>query len=245
LSEKGLTPIVDKFLQTNFLLALEFEEGFVFGRVVRRRICQWRPYKLIDANSNAVNIGPSTNQTELRFRDPRNTANDILYLSSNTSIGGYAWVLHGAIGIKPQYINAYPREPEGKDISGHFPNVDPTRPPSGDDTGYINELNSPYLRPTDWLEIVIPPGQHLGCEYYNKDAARTFQPVLNLLFCLYMFQPLSGPKYAPLIKAIALRQVPAAFLTVGWGDIPLPLGSSLEDDWNVTPQSLDQAAGGP
>lgn len=243
MSEKGLIPILDKFLQKNYLFALEFREGFVFGRVVRRRVCQYKPYKLVDANAAAVTISAASAQAELRFRDPRNSQNDLLYLKATTN-SGYPWLMYGAFGIKPQYIRAYPRFPEGKDLSGKLPDADPTRPSSGDDTGYINELNSPYDEPTDWLEIVIPPGQHLGCEYYNKDTARSYQPVLNLQFCVYWFQALTKPMYAALIRSIALRQVPAAFLTVGFGDVPLDIGSSLTRDWEVQPMSLEEAIGG-
>jgi hypothetical protein len=242
LSEKGLVPIVDKFLHKNYLFALEFQEGLVFGRVVRRRPCQWRPYKLIDVNGTAVTISAATAQAELQFRDSRNTQNDILYLSQSSN-SGYPWLLYGSFGLKPQYINAYPRFPAGKDLSGRFPNVDPIRPSAGDDTGYLNSLNSPYDEPSDWLEIVIPPGQHLSVEYYNKDAARAYQPVLNLQFCVYWFQPLTPPRFSRLISMIALRQVPAALLTVGFGDVPLDFGSVLTKDWNATPLPLDQAIG--
>lgn len=241
MSEKGLVPIVDKFLQKNYLFALEFQQGFVFGRVVRRRACLWKPYKLVDSSGTAVTIAALSAQAELRFRDPRNASNSIPYLSTTTN-SGYPWIMHGAFGIKPQYINAYPRFPEGKDLSGHFPNVDPTRPSAGDDTGFINSLLSPYDEPTDWLEIVIPPIQQLGCEYYNKDAVRSFQPVLNLHFCVYWFQVLTPPRYNRLISAIAMRQVPASLLTVGFGDQPLDLGDAVQKDWAVTPLSLEQAA---
>ena len=239
-SEAGLRPIVEHFLHKNFLMAIEFQQGFVFGRVIRRRLCHWKPYYLISSTGTPVSIGPQTNQTELWFRDPRNPANDIPYLGSTTDVG-YPWILHGSFGITPQYINAYPRFPSGKDVSGKFPNVDPTRPALGDDTGFINELNSPYLEPSDWIELVIPPIQHLGCEFYNKDLTRTFQPKLNLQFAVYWFQALTPPVYSNLIRSIAMRQVPAAFLTVGFADTPLDFGSTLQNDWQVTPMSLDDA----
>lgn len=243
MSEKGIVPITEKLLQKNFLFAAEFREGFIFGRVVRRRNCIYKPYYLIDSAGSAVTIAKSTAQAEIRFRDPRNAANEILYLYTSTN-NGYPWIMHGAIGMSPQWINAYPRFPEGKDIQGKFPNIDPIRPSSGDDTGYIDSRLSPYDDPTDWLEIVIPPGQHLGCEYYNKDSARGYQPKLNLLFSVYWFQALTTDKYSNLIKSIALRQVPAAFLTVGFGDVPLELGDTLTKDWGVTPMSLDEAISG-
>lgn len=241
MSEKGLMPIVDKFLHPNYLFALEFQQGFVFGRVIRRRACLYKPYYLIDQNGNAVSIGPLSAQAELQFRDPRNTANSIPYLGQTIN-SGYPWIMHGSFGISPQYINAYPRMPAGKDISGHFPNLDPTRPSAGDNTGFVNGLLSPYDEPTDWLEIVIPPMQQLGCEYYNKDTYRTFQPKLNLHFCTYWFQVLNPPRFNRLISAIAMRQVPCAFHKVGFGDQPLDIGANVQKDWEANPMDLDEAA---
>lgn len=237
---KGIVPIVEKFLQPNYLFAMEFREGFVFGRVVRRRICQYKPYALIDSTGAVVNIAADSAQAELRFRDPRNPDVDILYLDVTTN-SGYPWILHGSIGIMPQYIYMYPRFPEGKDIPGKFPNVDPIRPSAGDLLGYVNSLKSPYEEPTDYIEYVIPPKLHISAEYYNKDAARAHQPVLNLLFALYWFQALTEKKNARLISQIAARSVPAAFLTVGFGDFPQELGDTLKKEWAVEPMSLEEA----
>jgi len=115
----------------------------VFGRVIRRRICQYKPYSLIDATGATVDIAADTYQAELRFRDPRNPKISILYLKTSTN-AGWPWFLHGGIGIKPQYIYMYPRFPEGKEIPGKFPIIDPIRPVEGDFIGYINSLKSPY-----------------------------------------------------------------------------------------------------
>ena len=236
----GIQPIRSKFLQPNYLLALEFKEGFVFGRVVRRRICRYKPYPVIDANGNTVDISPSSHQTELRFRDPRNTKNDILYLDTATN-AGYAWILHGSIGIKPQYIYMYPKFPEGKEIPGKFPSLDPIRPASGDDFGYVNSDLSPYEDPSDYVEYVIPPGLHMAAEYYNKDSSRSHQPVLHLLFSVYWIQVLKPDKHGKLISDIAARRVPAAFLTVGFGNTPVDLGDKLKKEWEAVPLTLDEA----
>jgi len=135
----------------------------------------------------------------------------------------------------------YPRFPEGKEIPGKFPNVDPIRPSTGDLLGYVDSLVSPYESPTDFIEYVIPPLIRLGAEYYNKDLKRSHQPVMNLLFALYWFQAFTKEKHPKLISSIAARTVPAAFFTVGWGDVPLPLGDTLKKEWNVEPMSLDEA----
>ena len=241
MEEKGIVPIVEKLLQPNYLFALEFSEGFVFGRVVRRRICQWKPYQVINSAGTVVSISASSHQSELRFRDPRNTANEILYLDTTTN-SGYAWIFHGSFGIKPDYVRMYLRFPSGETIPGRFPNVDPIRPSSGDDFGYIDSRKSPYEQPTDYVEIVIPPLTSIGAEYYNNDPDKAHTPVLNILFALYWFQPLTKQKHAPLIGKIARREVPSAFLTVGFGDTPIELGDRLKKDWGVEPLSLDEAS---
>jgi len=235
-----ITPIADKFMERNYLFTLEFSEGFVFGRTIRRRIFQYKPWRLIDSNGNDVDIAASSHQSELRFRDPRNTENDILYLDTSTN-SGFPWFLHGGIGIRPSQVSMYPRFPETQTIPGKPPNVDPIKPSSGDDVGYVSSNESPYDEPTDFVEYVIPPHQHLGAEYYNTDSERAHQPVMNLLFCVYWFQVLRPRTHPRLISSIASRAVPATYLTVGWGDRPLDLGGTLKRDWDVTPISLDEA----
>jgi len=240
MDETGIIPIEKKFLQPNYLFAIEFSEGWIFGRVIKRRLCNYKPYSVIDANGTSVDIAASSAQAELRFRDPRNTANDILYLDTSTK-AKYPWFLHGSIGIQSQYIYMYPRFPEGKTIPGKFPNVDAIQASAGNLLGYVNSLKSPYYEPTDYLEYVIPPKLHIGAEYYNKHPTRIINPVLNLLFSVYWFQALSKTKHPNLISAIARRTVPAAFFTVGFDDLPSDLGGDLKEDWKVEPMTLDEA----
>lgn len=237
---RGIIPIEKKFLQNNYLFALEFREGFVFGRTIRRRICQYKPWPLIDADGTTVDITASSTQAELRFRDPRNWAHDILYLDSTTN-SGLPWFYHGSFGIKPQQINMYLRYPEGDIIPGKFAAVDPIRPASGDDISPLRSQVSPYEVPTDYHECVIQPGIHIAAEYYNKDAARNHQPVLNILFCLYWAQLFKPGASSDLISSIASRRYPATFLTVGFGNQPHEMGPQAEKDWGVTPMSIDEA----
>jgi len=235
----GVKPITERILDKNYLFALEVSEGFLFGRTVRRRICQWKPYNLIDSAGNAVDIPASGHQSELWFRDPRNTQNDILYLDTATN-SGYPWFFHGAIGIKPHQIWMYLKFPSGGEIPGKFPNIDAIRPDSGDPVGYINELNSPYDNPTDHVEIVILPRKRIGAEYYNTDD-RAHQPVLNLYFALYWVQLFDPEKQPRIIGRIARREVPAAFLTYGFGDTPVELGDKLKSEWDAKPIKLEEA----
>lgn len=242
---KGIIPIEKKFMQNNTPFALEFREGFVFGRTVRRRICQYKPWPLIDPNGDTVDIPADSVSPagEVRFRDPRNPANTILYLSTTTN-AGRPWFFHGAFGVKPQQINMYLRYPEGNVIPGKFPNVDPIRPASGDDISPLNGLVSPYEQPTDYHEVVLQPLQHMGSEYYNKDPSRNHQAVLNILFCLYWARLFTPDKHATLISDIAARRYEgarAAFLSVGYGDFPYEIGPQTQKDWGITPMSLEEA----
>jgi hypothetical protein len=239
-------------MERNDLFALSFREGFIFGRVINRRICQWKPYPLISSSGADVDLGMHAHQTELRFRDPRNPANSILYLDASTSVG-WAWFFHGAIGIQPQYIQAYLRYPEGDVIPGKFPNIDPTRPAAGDMISPLNGLNSPYEQPTNYAEIVIQPKIELGCEYYNHDSHRNHQPVLNILFSLYWVQLFTRNTHPHLISDIAMKRYAgekATFLTCGFGEHPHDLGPELMKDWGLIDKagnsigclSLDEAA---
>jgi len=196
---------------------------------------------LIDPTGATVDIAADSHQAELRFRDPRNPKISILYLKTATN-AGWPWFLHGGIGIKPQYIYMYPRFPEGKEIPGKYPNVDPIKPSAGDLLGYVSELESPYEEPTDFFEYVIPPLLEIGAEYYNKDPDKAHNPVMNLLFSVYWFQALTRAKHAALIAAIAKRTVPAYFFTVGFGDLPQELGADLMEKWEVEPMTLNEAA---
>lgn len=241
---RGIIPISTKFLENNYLFALQFREGFLFGRTVHRRFTQWKPWPLIDASGTGIDIPANSFQAELRFRDPRNTANSILLLHDSKN-GGFPWFYHGAFGIMPQQVNMYLRFPEGDVIPGKFPNVDPVRPQTGDDLGYINSLKSPYEQPTDYVEIVIPPLLEIGAEYFNKDALRNHQPVLNIDFALYWVQFFRPETHARQISDIALRRyegAKASFLKVGFGDLAHDLGNDLLRDWAVTPMSLESAA---
>lgn len=240
---KGIIPIEKKFLQNNLLFALEFREGFVFGRTIRRRICQYKPWPLIDVAGVITDIpaGVPSPTGETRFRDPRNPANDLLYLDTTTN-AGLPWFFHGGIGIKPQQINCYLRYPEGDIIPGKFPNVNPIRPTAGDDVSPLRSQVSPYEVPTDYHEIVIQPTVHLAAEFFNKDLDRDHTPVLNILFCLYWAQLFRPETHPDLISNIAVRRIPATFLTIGFGDHPNNIGVQTQEDWRVTPMSLDEAA---
>lgn len=236
---RGIKPIREKILENNYLFTLQFNGGFLYGRTINRRLCVWEPYPLIDTNGVIVDLAATTYQPEIRLRDPRNIKNEILYLNDTTN-GDYPWFYHGAIGIKPQFINMYYRLPESKDMPGKFPNVDPIRPSSGDNFGYINGLLSPYDEPTDVVEVVLPPKTYLGHEFYNRDN-RNHNPVLNLYFALYWVEFFNKDKNPQIIRQIARREVPASFLTVGFGDVPYDFSNILRADWKTDLLTLKEA----
>jgi len=241
---RGIQPLIDKFLEHNYLFALAVRKGFIFGRVKWRRIMNYKRWSLIDADGTAIDIGAGSAQAELRFRDPRNAAKDLLYLDTSSN-AGQPWFMYGGFGITPQQVYMYLRYPEGKTVPGKFPNVNPIRPSQGDEFGYINELNSPHEQPTDWVECVILPGNRIAAEYYNQDADRNHRPQVNILFCTYWIEIFRPKTHPQLISDIACRRyqgAKAAFLKHGFGDYPDELGSQLETDWKVEGMELDKAA---
>jgi len=222
-------------------MAVEFAEGWLFSRIVRRRIVMYKPYSLIDSAGSTVSIATASAQAELRLRDPRNKDVDILYMKDSTD-AGYPWLMYGAIGWKPHQVFVYPRIPEGSDIPPKFPEIDPIQPSAGNFTGYYSGHESPYDEPTDFFEYVIVPGLHVGHEFYNYHP-KTINPVANILFALYHFQLFKPDgKDNRIIRDIALRHVPAAFLTVGYTSKPKTLGDTLKKDWDAVPISLEEAA---
>jgi len=246
LISRGIVPIRKKYLSTNHRFALQFREGFVFGRVIKRRPCQYNPWPLTDNDGDAVDLAPGGAQGEVWFRDTRNSQTDILYLDSTTK-AGFPWILHGAFGIWPSNINMYLRFPEGDNIPGKFPNVDPVRPGQGDNLGFVNYENSPIEVPTDHVECVIPPLEHIGAEFYNKETTpapvgiRNTRPVVNIEFALYFLQIFRPETQPDIIADIANGRKLAHFLTVGFGDQCHSYGDQLEADWRVEPMGLDEA----
>ena len=236
----GVVPITKKFLQPNYLFALRFREGFIFGRVIEAVRLHYRPYKLVDSSGNAIDISPGDKRESLRLRDPRRPEDDVLYIPDPT-LDGMPVILHGSFGVSPSNIRVYIRCPEGSAPWGKWPGLSYIS--AGDDLGYISSVESPYETPTDFAEIVAVPRERITFDFYNKDSARSHQPVLNLLFSMYQFQVLTPSRHMPLIRAIARREVPAAYLTAGIRGNPLPWTSVLESSWGTRPMSLGQAAG--
>jgi len=240
----GIKPIWDKFLEDNFVFAMRWRGGankpdvFLFGRVINAMILDYKPWKLIDANGNAVDIEPSTHQGELWFRDPRNTKNDIIYLDTAVSPAGWPWFLHGSFGLEPEPIRMYPRFPLGQgERPGQWPNIEAVNPAQNDHFGYIDSLRSPYEEPTNYREFVVPPRLKIGAEYYNTDDEERIQPIIHILFCKYEFQVLTPDDHAATIREIATRPGRPKFFTVGFGDQPLAPPVEVMNAWLGEPKA--------
>lgn len=242
----GTQPIMQKFLRQNDLFMLAFQQGFIFGRVLFAERMQFKPYKVINSAGTAVEVAAGSSQAELRFRDPRNTNVDLLYMDDETDVNAFnlPWILHGSIGIRPR-TNALRMTltyPEAKSKFGKFPDADPIQGTSaGNFLGYLSGENSPYEIPSDFLELWIPPKIHIGHQWYNDDAIN-HGPSLHLLFTLYHFQilrPDGPPDESDLIKKMATRKVPAAVAQCGPSQslLQYTYGSS----WGVQPIALYEA----
>jgi len=249
LEDRGLVPMKKRFMEDNMRGALQFREGFVWFRVIKRRPVFYKPWPLITNDGDDVDLAPGGAQGEVWFRDPRNPQTDILHLDTTTR-SGFAWFLHGSFGVKPSNIRIYLRFPEGDNIPGKFPSVDPVRPTQGDDLGYISYENSPFEIPTDAVECVIPPLEHLGAEFYNQETTpapvgiRNTQPVVHIDFCLYFIQIFRPGTHPELIADMASGKKKCRFLTVGFGDQCHDFGDQLEADWRIEPQGIEESMGG-
>lgn len=240
---QGVTPIRSVFLKNDQNFALGFHEGFVFGRVVKRRICEYNPVRMIDEAGAGIDLAAGAAQATVRLVDPRNQQHDLLYLDKTTG-AGFPWFFHGAIGVWPPQVYVYPKFPENGDIPGKFPEVDIIRPASGDRLGYLSSLNSPKDNPTDHVEIVIPPLEHFGIEAYNHDAVDSHQPVLGVCFALYFCQMFKPQSHGDIIADMANGRRPCKFLTVGFGDNAHVWNLQYGKDWHVNPMTIEEAEQG-
>lgn len=232
--------IEDKFLRQNYLFGLQFSDGWMFGRIITRNFCRYKPYKLINTAGTATSIAASTHQSELLIKDPRNTDNDMLYMNSYISPDGYPWFYHFALGIKPVGIRAWIRYPETTDIPGKFPELDPISPTNNEDLGYFTWEDSPYEGPTEYTEMVLMPKTRISLEYYNT-TSETQKPVLNISTMVYRFEVLDKISNPHLISQIASGQRPAALFRIGYGVRPTAMEQGLQNAWRAELMTLEQA----
>ncbi|MEM3795066.1 MAG: hypothetical protein QW429_04250 [Thermoprotei archaeon] len=258
---RGVVSIDEKFLQPNYLFAVLVKEGYLFGRVLSRSLLTYKPYDqlgLLQPGTNIMSfptalypsgqnaISPANqNQTNVILASPfaPQELHDALYIPPQPGLE--TAILHGAIGVKPGYVQVYVHYPQGEAFLGRWPTLQPPQPGIGVPYARFDGLESPYEAPTDYRELVIPAGIHLSFEFYLPSRFDPVQPVLNLRFALYttqIFDP-NGPTYQrQLIASIAQRKVPAAFLTFGSAQSPLQFTNISKNYGNIQPITLDQAA---
>ncbi len=244
----GLQPIQNKFLQGNYLQALQFKEGFVFIRVIARQIIQFKPYNVITTGGAAVYLAPQTGSGDIQLRDPNSLQNSVLFVPQNLPFQ----LLHVGIGIRPIQIKAFIRYPDASTVMGGWPNLNAVNPSASPnyEYGYFSSVESPYESPTDYTEMFIPVNTQIGFEFWNSEPiaggagglpGNSYQPALNILAANYSIQVLN-PTQQPdqtLIWKIATRAVPAAYNIVG--AFLSPLSYQLDSTWLVSPISLQQA----
>lgn len=231
-SMSGITPLREKILKDNFLFGIRFQEGWIFGRVIRQMVFNYAPWHLIDSTGSKIEIDPLSFEQEHTFLDPRNTAKEILYLDDGKN-QGMPWFMWGSFGVRPRWIRMYIKYPEGGTHVGKIPNLDPLRPQQGDDFGYIDSSRSPYDDPTDYYEVILPPFTKVGAEYYNTHPERRLTPTLNLMFQIVWFKPISSD----LIDDIMNRRVPHRLFTAGHVGYLLPY--KLSEYWDLEPVTWD------
>jgi len=233
-------PIKHKFLRPNYYFGLMFNEGWVFGRVINRRFCRYKPYKLINEAGTAQSIATGTAQSELLLKDPRNTDNDLLYLGDYKSDDGFPWFYHVGIGIKPSGVRCWMRYPETTEVPGKFPQLDPIKPDSNENLGYFTMDDSPFEEPTEFTEFVLMPKTRVGFQYYNNESY-TVRPVLNIEVMLYKVEILNRTTHANIISQIASGTRPAALFRIGYGNKPIGMEQAFKNDWKAELLTLSEA----
>lgn len=224
MTEKGLQPIDEKFLDTGDLFGLRFSEGLIFLEVTGWQQNRYSPYNGFDAAPSKSSTGFS------RLED---NGDDILYVEKRKKK-----VLHTAIGHSPSDLRRYTNYPEGEVRLRAIPNLSTPRP--GDDYGYIDGNDSPYGEPSDAEELFIPPGNHLDFNFYNP-GNEPQTPIVNLKLREYNVRPLN-PRNSDDQQAI--RRIVSS-----GSPIPIPPAGGMDrqvdydlaEFWGVNPISFKKA----
>jgi hypothetical protein len=254
----GIQPIRNKFLQPNYLFTLQFQEGYLFGRTLNRELLTWDPYDqlgMIQPGSNSMLFPSSQYPSGTNAVSPSNGSVTDTVLAGNQSLvnlhdilyipTGKQALIHGAIGIKPNYVYCYARYPLASSYFGRWPAVQPPQPANGDQFARFSGYDSPYEDPTDAVELVIPPGIDTSYQFFLQGKQTQTQPLLNLRFAYYqvdIFNPNGQNFEKNLIGAIARRSVPASYLTCGPAQYPIGFGNTNQaNNFSVPPITLAQA----
>lgn len=208
-----------RFLHRGDLFGLEFHEGYVFMAVKSWSLNQYRPY------NGVGEISPEGSTDAERLKD--DSGDDIIYMDS-----GQAKVLHVSIGQRPASVRRYTYYPENAKLLHQIPNLTTSSARSGDDYGYVDGSDTPYDKPSDAEEIVVPPGVHLNFVFHNPSQNKSVKPTLNIRMREYNITFLDPDSDRDMIKRIISPGSPMPIYNVG----TLNAKENIDEtDWDVRP----------
>lgn len=197
LNAPGIRSIRDRFLSPGNLFGLQFNDGIIFGHVLRREALKYKPLRVTDEAGTVLTVAPQAASDEIVIKDPRTSAKTVL---GGTDLkpkwGRMPQILHGSVGVYPNNFQMYVRYPtKAGNLHGVWPTTNAADPGAGDELGNVDGDDSPYHDPTDALELVLVPGADPSFRFFNTRSSATAderadseQPVLNCQFARYGFE---------------------------------------------------------
>lgn len=213
--------IESSFMDRGDLFGLEFHEGYVFMAVESWSLNQFRPY------TDVGEIAPGDSSSTERLEDK--SGDDIIYTES-----GQKKVLHVGIGQRPASLRRYTYYPENSKLLHQIPNLTSSSARNGDNYGFVDGTDTPYDKPSDAEELVVPPGIHLNFTFFNPNENDSVIPSLNIRMREYNVSFLDPDKNLDQIKRIIAPGSPMPIYDVGTLDSKERLD---ETDWDIEPLS--------
>lgn len=233
-------PIGQRWGEEDELLGVRFGQGWLYSRIIARGRRTYKHFSgvgIIDVSA-ARNVAEASLTVTISGQ-----AVSILKLDTTRPL-----LYHGSIGLFPSHIQAIVRQPAAKVALGKFQNLGTEVNFSGSaSTRYYSfdgEM-SPYERPTEAAELIIPPNMDVGFEWYDPGQYDD-EPTLKLMFMMYELQILKPNKNAKtwenlIIKLMAQKRIRAKFRTCGDIEHPANLPDKTKKDWGVELISMDEA----
>lgn len=224
MSDEGLQPIEEKFLNVGDLFGLRFAQGTMFLEVQAWEQIKYSPY----------NVGQVEGQESSGWSRIEDNGDDILYVEKKDKK-----VLHVGIGQSPSHIKRFTNYPEGETRLRGLPNLGIPRP--GDVYGHVDGDDSPFSEPTDAEELFIPPGEHLDFNFYNADTEPS-DPVLNIKLREYNIRALD-PDNSQDRNAIRRIVSPGSPIPIAnAGSMDRQTNYELKEYWGAEPVPSDEVA---
>jgi hypothetical protein len=222
--DNGVKSISEKFLDTNDVFGLKFNNGFVFLQVEG-----WEQVKFAPFDS----VGDIPGGSQVDFDRLNFDGDDVLYTEKEE-----LKVKHVGIGHTPAKVRRYTNYPEAQNRLRKLANLG--APTAGDDWGYIDGEDSPYANPTDAEELWVVPGTRLDFSFYNPDNEPT-RPKLNILMREYNIRALD-PTDSSNKGAISKVISPGSPAPIGFAGSPdSQVKFELGNYWGVSPVSRKDA----